>query len=88
MANKKTALQRAVLALKKRQWLYEGIDDEKASIIEECILDIENYLDVERKHIIDAYIEGCGDWFLHERTDNKRAKEYYNETFKQQDNEQ
>jgi hypothetical protein len=79
---KKTALQRAVLVLKKRQWLYEGVDDEKASIIEECILDIENYLDVEQKHIMKAYKDGLDDM---QARHHWRPKDYFENNFKQQD---
>lgn len=82
MANKKTALQRAILVLKKRQWLYEGVDDETASVIEECILDIENYLDVEQKHIIKAYKDGLDDM---KARHHWRPKDYYENNFKQQD---
>jgi len=82
MATRKTALQRAVLVLKKRQWLYEGVDDEKASIIEECILDIENYLDVEQKHIIKAYKDGVQDMSIGEYY---KPKHYFENNFKQQD---
>ena len=42
-------------------------------------------LEKEKDVIMDAYIEGCGDNILCESTDKKRAEEYYNETFKQQE---
>ena len=42
---------------------------------------------IEKEQIKDAYVEGCGDWFLHEATDKNRAEQYYNETYNQQDNE-
>lgn len=37
--------------------------------------------EMEKEQIKDAYVEGCGDWFLHEATDKNRAEEYYNEKF-------
>ena len=80
---KKTALQRAVLVLKKRQSLYEGIDDEKASVIEECILDIENYLDVEQKQIIKAYKDGIEDMAIGQYY---KPKHYYENNYGNQTN--
>lgn len=80
---KRTALQRAILVLKKRQWLYEGVDEEKASVIEECILDIENYLDVEQKQIIKAYKDGIEDMAIGQYY---KPKHYYENNYGNQTN--
>lgn len=80
---KKTALRRAILILKQRQSLYEGIDEEKASVIEECILDIENYLDVEQKQIIKAYKDGIEDMAIGQYY---KPKHYYENNYGNQTN--
>ena len=80
---KRTALQRAILVLKKRQWLYEGVDEEKASVIEECIIDIENYLDVEQKQIIKAYKDGIEDMAIGQYY---KPKHYYENNYGNQTN--
>lgn len=41
---------------------------------------------MEKEQIEEAYVEGCGDWFLHEATDKNRAEDYYNETYNVKDN--
>jgi hypothetical protein len=42
---------------------------------------IEQAKQMEKEQIKNAYVEGCGDWFLHEATDKNRAEDYYNETY-------
>ena len=76
---KRTTLKRAILSLKKRQWLCEGIDDEKASIIEECILDIENYFDVECEQIIQAYKDGLNAIKIGK---NYKPRDYFENNYK------
>ena len=43
---------------------------------------IESMLEKEKEQIVNAYVEGCFDNILDEKTDKARAEDYYNETFK------
>jgi hypothetical protein len=81
---RKTALHRAILELKKRQSLYEDIDDVSASVVESCIWEIENYLDVEQKQIIKAYKDGLEDMRVRHHF---RPNHYFENNFKEYDNE-
>ena len=42
---------------------------------------IESMLKKEKEQIVNAYIEGCFDNMLDEKTDKARAEDYYNETY-------
>jgi len=72
METKQTAVQWLAKELKKR---YTSVNFDKL---------FEQAKQMEKEQIKNGYVEGCGDWFLHEATDKNRAEEYYNETFKQQ----
>ena len=80
---RKTALHRAILELKKRQSIYEGIDDESASVVEACIYDIEYYLYAEEKQIVKAYKDGLDDMRLR---NHYRPNHYFENNFKNYDN--
>ena len=82
LENKHTAMQQLLAQLK----------DERAKLPmliewDRCYQSIEmviqnTYLPIEKKQIKDAYVEGCSDSILDEKTDKARAEDYYNETFK------
>ena len=42
----------------------------------------ESLLEKEKEQIVNAYKEGCSDSILDESTDEIRAEEYYNETYR------
>ena len=70
MKNKQTAVewleQQFIWNELMPKWIYDYFQQAKA---------------MEKEQIKDAYVEGCGDWFLHEATDKNRAEQYYNETY-------
>lgn len=41
----------------------------------------ESLLEKEKEQMVNAYIEGCFDNILDEKTDKARAEDYYNETY-------
>jgi hypothetical protein len=69
MKNELTAAEWLIQELKKR---YTSVNFDKL---------FEQAKQMEKEQIKDAYVEGCGDFFLHEATDKNRAEEYYNETY-------
>jgi hypothetical protein len=81
---RKTALHRAILELKKRQSLYEDIDDVSASVVEACIYDITYYLYAEQKQIVKAYKDGLEDMRVRHHF---RPNHYFENNFKEYDNE-
>ena len=68
-------MKTAVKELYERLW---ETDKDKFTWI--SILD--DILEKEKEQIVNAYKEGCSDSILDESTDEERAKEYYNETYK------
>jgi hypothetical protein len=68
-------MKTAVKELYERLW---ETDKDKFTWI--SILD--DILEKEKEQIVNAYKEGCSDSILDESTDEERANEYYNETYK------
>ena len=56
--------------LRVAMWLLEHLRANKTKMLEK-----------EKEVIVNAYIEGCFDNILDEKTDKVRAEDYYNETF-------
>ena len=63
------------------EWLVEKLDQNFDYVADTLI---EQAKEMEKQQIIDAYNNGLSNW---DNTDDFNAEQYYNETFKKQDNE-
>jgi hypothetical protein len=83
---KQTALQQLKFTLKQGIGNMNGQLNEYNSGYKQCLIDIENLIDkqlleMEKEQIIDAYYQCGKDNFEHIKVINRSAKQYYNETF-------
>ena len=82
LENRKTAMQQLLAQLKdERVNLPMLIEWDRCYRAIEMLIQ-NTYLPVEKNQIMCAYVEGCSDSILDEKTDKARAEDYYNETFK------
>ena len=60
-------------------WIIDKIiENNNMSEIYLSIFDVAEAKEIEKKQIIDAYKEGCGDWISNDKI---RGIQYYNETY-------
>jgi hypothetical protein len=81
MENKHTAMQQLINEIVEHLTYDDDLSDDSRMTLETIRLRCLGKLSIEKKQIIDAYVEGCSDSILDESTDKTRSEDYYNENY-------